>query len=266
MAIGATQVRQNGLGGLAVALPDVVNPPQSTWGATPAVTRPAQPVTAVLGPPAHSSHRPLPYVEHSRQTGARQVLKTVWETPAAAFLLLLLAPVMGVLGVLVKLDSRGPAFYRQTRVGRDGREFRMIKLRTMVADADQQAHLLRNDSDGVLFKMRSDPRITRIGRILRHYSLDELPQIINVLLGHMSLIGPRPALPAEVARYPHDMRRRFAVKPGMTGLWQVSGRSDLSWADSVRLDLSYVDNWSISMDLVILLRTVVVVFRGTGAY
>ncbi|HET9517961.1 MAG TPA: sugar transferase, partial [Actinoplanes sp.] len=214
----------------------------------------------------HVDGLPLLHIEHPQLTGAWRAVKTAWETAAAALAVLLLAPVIGVLAALVKLDSRGPAFYLQRRVGLGGREFSMIKLRTMVADSDQQAHLLHNESDGVLFKMRADPRITRVGRVLRRYSLDELPQIVNVLLGHMSLIGPRPPLPSEVARYPHDMQRRFAVKPGMTGLWQVSGRADLSWEDSVRLDLSYVENWSLSMDLVILLRTVVVVLRGTGAY
>ena len=209
---------------------------------------------------------PLLHVEHPHLTGGRRVLKTMWETAAAALTVVLLAPVVAVLAALVKLDSPGPAFYRQTRVGRGGREFRMIKMRTMVVGADRQAHLLRNESDGVLFKVRRDPRVTRAGQFLRRFSLDELPQIFNVLRGEMSLVGPRPPLPQEVALYPDDMRRRLVVKPGITGLWQVSGRSDLSWADSVRLDLSYVENWSLSLDLLILLRTAVVVLRGSGAY
>jgi exopolysaccharide biosynthesis polyprenyl glycosylphosphotransferase len=209
---------------------------------------------------------PLLHVEHPRVTGGRRILKTLWETAASALALVLLTPVVGALAAIVKLDSPGPAFYRQTRVGRGGREFRMIKLRTMVAGADRQAHLLPNESGGVLFKMRRDPRVTRAGHFLRRYSLDELPQVFNVFRGDMSLVGPRPPLPQEVARYPEDMRRRLVVKPGITGLWQVSGRSDLSWEDSVRLDLSYVENWSLSLDLIILLRTAVVVVRGSGAY
>jgi lipopolysaccharide/colanic/teichoic acid biosynthesis glycosyltransferase len=158
--------------------------------------------------------------------------------------------------------------FRQDRVGRDGRHFTMLKFRTMHVDADETLQQLAglNESDGVLFKVRLDPRITRLGRILRRYSLDELPQLVNVMRGHMSLVGPRPALPSEVVRYDEDPRRRLAVKPGLTGLWQVSGRSDLSWSDTVRLDLLYVDNWSFSLDLVILCRTVKAVLGHRGAY
>jgi lipopolysaccharide/colanic/teichoic acid biosynthesis glycosyltransferase len=144
----------------------------------------------------------------------------------------------------------------------------MYKFRTMVVDAERLLDGLieRNEGDGVLFKMRDDPRITRTGRWLRRFSLDELPQLINVLRGEMSLVGPRPPLPEEVAAYPSDMRRRLAVSPGLTGLWQVSGRSDLSWEETVRLDLRYVENWSFSLDLVILLRTLSAVCRSSGAY
>jgi lipopolysaccharide/colanic/teichoic acid biosynthesis glycosyltransferase len=144
----------------------------------------------------------------------------------------------------------------------------MYKFRTMHTDAEQRWHKLRERSDypGVLFKIREDPRITRSGRLLRRHSLDELPQLINVLHGEMSLVGPRPPLPSEVEQYPLDMRRRLMVKPGMTGLWQVSGRSDLSWEDAIRLDLQYVENWSLTVDLVILARTAIVVTRGAGAY
>jgi lipopolysaccharide/colanic/teichoic acid biosynthesis glycosyltransferase len=158
--------------------------------------------------------------------------------------------------------------FRQVRVGRDGREFQIYKFRTMYTDAEARlaevAHL--NEGDGALFKMRDDPRVTPVGRWLRRFSLDELPQLINVVLGDMSLVGPRPPLPSEVAQYPADMRRRLVVKPGMTGLWQVSGRADLSWEESIRLDLRYVENWSLTMDLVILARTVTAVLRLSGAY
>ena len=163
------------------------------------------------------------------------------------------APLLGLLTLLIRADSPGPAFYRQTRVGRHGRLFTVYKLRTMRVDADhvveQLADANESDRDGVLFKIKRDPRITRIGSVLRAYSLDELPQLWNVVRGEMSLVGPRPALPAEVRAYPADLVRRLAVKPGMTGLWQVSGRSDLSWDETVRLDLQYVDNWSWWLDL-----------------
>jgi lipopolysaccharide/colanic/teichoic acid biosynthesis glycosyltransferase len=154
------------------------------------------------------------------------------------------------------------------RVGRDGQQFNIFKFRTMYTDAEARlAEIMHlNEHDGALFKMRDDPRITPVGRWLRRFSLDELPQLFNVALGHMSLVGPRPPLPAEVAKYPADMRRRLVVKPGMTGLWQVSGRSDLSWEESIRLDLRYVENWSLTMDLVILARTITAVARVSGAY
>ena len=163
----------------------------------------------------------------------------------------------------------GPALFRQPRVGLHGVEYRCFKFRTMVPGRRRAARRPRwsaTSTTGVLFKVRDDPRITPLGRILRRYSLDELPQLLNVLAGQMSLVGPRPPLPGEVARYGQDMRRRLMVKPGMTGLWQVSGRANLSWTDSVRLDLYYVENWSLSGDLVILVRTFLTVLRGTGAY
>jgi lipopolysaccharide/colanic/teichoic acid biosynthesis glycosyltransferase len=158
--------------------------------------------------------------------------------------------------------------FTQIRVGRDGREFRIYKFRTMYTDAEARLAELKhlNDGDGVLFKMRNDPRVTAAGRSLRRYSLDEFPQLFNVVLGQMSLVGPRPPLPCEVAAYADDVRRRLAVKPGMTGLWQVSGRSDLSWEEAIRLDLRYVENWSLSMDVVIMLRTLTAVIRSSGAY
>jgi lipopolysaccharide/colanic/teichoic acid biosynthesis glycosyltransferase len=169
---------------------------------------------------------------------------------------------------MIKATSRGPVIFRQTRVGRDGEEFVVHKFRTMHVDAEARLTELKrhNDASGPLFKMRSDPRVTPVGRWLRRFSLDELPQLWNVLKGEMSVVGPRPPLPREVEHYEDEARRRLLVKPGVTGLWQVSGRSDLSWDDSVRLDLYYVENWSPLLDLVILVRTLVAVVRGTGAY
>lgn len=202
-------------------------------------------------------------------TSPTRMLKGLIERTAAALLLLMLAPLLLAVVIAVRLDSPGPAIYRQRRIGRNGTDFTMYKFRSMRTDADdRRTELLEhNESDGdLLFKMRQDPRITRLGGVLRKYSLDELPQLFNVLLGDMALVGPRPALPDEVARYEHDPRRRLAVKPGLTGLWQVSGRSDLSWEDTVRLDVHYVDNWSLGLDLAILCRTVGAVVRHQGAY
>ncbi len=160
--------------------------------------------------------------------------------------------------VAVRCDSSDPGIFRQVRAGKQGRPFTMFKLRTMSVDAEErQAELLdRNEGAGLLFKMAADPRVTRIGQLLRRTSLDELPQLLNVVLGQMSLIGPRPALPSEVDQYDDWIRRRLSVKPGMTGLWQVSGRSRLLWNETVRLDLDYVDNWTLSRDLAIAARTV----------
>jgi exopolysaccharide biosynthesis polyprenyl glycosylphosphotransferase len=211
---------------------------------------------------------PMMHIEHPRLLGGRRLIKSLFDLSVAASLLVLLAPLFLVIALVIKLDTGGPVLFRQVRVGRGGEMFRMYKFRTMHADAEQRWHKLRerNDYPGVLFKIREDPRITRSGRLLRRHSLDELPQLINVLHGEMSLVGPRPPLLSEVEQYPLDMRRRLMVKPGMTGLWQVSGRSDLSWEDAIRLDLQYVENWSLTVDLVILARTAVVVTRGAGAY
>jgi len=166
------------------------------------------------------------------------------------------------------LSDRGPAFFTQVRVGKNGREFKIYKFRTMVIDAEQRkAELLaQNEHDGVLFKLRKDPRITAIGGHLRHWSVDELPQLFNVFLGDMSLVGPRPALPDEAAKYAEHVHRRLVVKPGLTGLWQVNGRSNLSWDETVRLDLRYVENWSFALDLQILWKTISVLLRRSGAY
>ncbi|KQW48821.1 hypothetical protein ASC77_08805 [Nocardioides sp. Root1257] len=186
----------------------------------------------------------------------------------AGLALVAFGPLMLAIALAVRRDSPGPAIFAQTRTGRDGTTFTMLKFRTMRTDADRLLAELaqHNDCDGVLFKMQQDPRITRVGRLLRKYSLDELPQLINVVRGEMSLVGPRPALPSEVTRYDEDPRHRLVVRPGLTGLWQVSGRSDLSWDQSVRLDLHYVDNWSWALDLQILLRTVGAVLGHRGAY
>ena len=207
-------------------------------------------------------------VRPAPRRGPRRVFKSVAERLVAALALLLLMPVLTAIWALVRAETHGPGLFRQRRVGRDGVEFTMIKFRTMTQSAPAElVHLAeRNESDGVLFKIASDPRCTRLGLVLRKYSIDELPQLWNVVVGQMSLVGPRPALPEEVARYDVDPRRRLAVKPGLTGLWQVSGRSDLSWAETVRLDVKYVDNWSLSLDLSILLRTFKAVISHRGAY
>ncbi|HYH73248.1 MAG TPA: exopolysaccharide biosynthesis polyprenyl glycosylphosphotransferase [Nocardioides sp.] len=200
--------------------------------------------------------------------GPRRWVKEVVERVAATIALVLLSPVLLVVGLLVRLDSQGPAIYKQQRVGRDGRLFWMYKFRSMSvsAETDRTELIACNEADGVLFKIQQDPRVTRLGQRLRRWSIDEVPQLWNVVRGDMSLVGPRPALPDEVARYDVDPRRRLVVKPGCTGLWQVSGRSDLSWAESVRLDVRYVDNWSLGLDLSILLRTASAVLGRRGAY
>jgi lipopolysaccharide/colanic/teichoic acid biosynthesis glycosyltransferase len=168
----------------------------------------------------------------------------------------------------VRLSGPGGVFYRQQRVGLNGEHFTMLKFRSMVAGADQQVAGLSdgNDADGLLFKMRQDPRVTPVGRLLRRLSLDELPQLVNVLTGSMSLVGPRPPLPQEVARYDSSVSRRLLVKPGLTGLWQISGRSDLPWEEAVRLDLRYVENWSLALDVQILWKTARAVVTASGAY
>ncbi|MFI9640986.1 sugar transferase [Micromonospora sp. NPDC051925] len=228
-------------------------------------------LTDVAGPRIHTrpvAGLPLIHVEAPEFRGARKVVKEFVDRSAAAVALALLLPLVALIALAVKLDSRGPVLFRQTRVGQGGREFGVLKFRTMVVNADALLAELaaRNETNGLMFKMRDDPRVTRIGRLLRKWSLDELPQLVNVLMGQMSLVGPRPPLPSEVARYDGDVARRLLVKPGMTGLWQVSGRSDLSWEDGIRLDLYYVENWSLAADLTILWKTFGAVLRGRGAY
>lgn len=200
--------------------------------------------------------------------GLQTLLKSVLDRAGAAAGLMLLAPMFLGIVLAIRLGSRGPAFYRQRRIGRDGIPFVMWKFRTMVVDADAQKAELAgsNENDGLMFKMRRDPRVTRVGRLLRRTSMDELPQLINVLTGHMSLVGPRPPLPEEVAKYDEVELRRLTVRPGMTGLWQISGRSDLSWDETIQLDLQYVDNWSFTSDVDVMGRTLRAVVDGRGAY
>ena len=227
-------------------------------------------LTDVAGPRVHIrpvEGLPLLHVEEPKLSGMAWLFKNVMDRVLSAILLVLLVPVFLVIALMIKIGDRGPVFFKQSRVGREGKVFKVIKFRTMYPDAEERlAQLIdQNESDGLLFKIRDDPRITPIGRVLRRTSLDELPQLINVLKGEMSLVGPRP-LPAEDGDFLGDVRRRLLVKPGITGLWQVSGRSELSWDDAVRLDLYYVDNWSLAFDLVILWRTVGVVLARRGAY
>jgi exopolysaccharide biosynthesis polyprenyl glycosylphosphotransferase len=210
----------------------------------------------------------LLHVDHPQLSGFRLLLKGLFDRTAAAAALIVLAPLMALLAAAIWSQDRGPALFTQLRVGKDGHAFRIYKFRTMVVNAEQlRAQLMgSNDSDGVLFKLHKDPRVTAVGAHLRRWSFDELPQLINVFLGQMSLVGPRPALPDEADKYADHVRRRLVVKPGLTGLWQVSGRSDLSWDESVRLDLRYVENWSFALDLQILWKTISVLVRGSGAY
>ncbi|ORB74602.1 polyprenyl glycosylphosphotransferase [Mycobacterium scrofulaceum] len=212
---------------------------------------------------------PLLHVEKPQYEGTQRFQKQVFDFLFSLAALIGTAPILIAAAVAIKLTSKGPVFYPSERIGIDGKPFRMLKFRTMVDGADTQIdHLLaRNEgAGGVLFKMREDPRVTPVGKILRRFSIDELPQFINVLKGDMSVVGPRPPLRREVETYDGDVKRRLLVKPGVSGLWQVSGRSDLSWEESVRLDLSYVDNWSMSGDLMIVAKTVKAVLTSHGAY
>ncbi|WP_166355365.1 exopolysaccharide biosynthesis polyprenyl glycosylphosphotransferase [Phytoactinopolyspora limicola] len=208
------------------------------------------------------------HVRTGRPSGLPNVLKSLVDRMAASVLLLMLLPVLVGVAIAVRRSGPGPVIFRQSRVGRGGHMFTMLKFRTMYADAETRRLELMEDADGdgLMFKIRDDPRITPVGRLLRKYSLDELPQLVNVVRGEMSLVGPRPPLPEEVAQYNATEARRLLVVPGMTGLWQVSGRSDLTWEETVRLDLRYVDNWSLGLDAHVLWRTGRAVARGSGAY
>jgi exopolysaccharide biosynthesis polyprenyl glycosylphosphotransferase len=212
----------------------------------------------------------LPLLRLTKPTfsGVAWLAKLVVDRLGTLLLLLVLAPLFVAVAISIKLDGPGPVFFRQIRVGRHGREFTMLKFRSMVVDAEMRLSelVLANDGAGPLFKMRADPRVTRVGAVLRRYSIDEIPQLINVLTGRMSLVGPRPPLPDEVVTYGSDARRKLLVRPGLTGLWQISGRSDLSWDESVRLDLRYVENWNLALDAHILWKTLGAVLTSRGAY
>jgi exopolysaccharide biosynthesis polyprenyl glycosylphosphotransferase len=211
---------------------------------------------------------PLLHLEQPQFVGPQRIYKSVTDRIMAGLGLVLLSPVFLAISIAVKLGDGGPVFFRQERVGANGARFRCFKFRSMCVEAEQMLIDLRDENEGgaMLFKIKRDPRITSVGSFLRKTSLDELPQLINVFRGEMSLVGPRPPLPSEVDRYEPDVHRRLLVKPGMTGLWQVSGRSDLTWDEAVRLDLYYVENWSPLVDLGILAKTVTTVLKGSGAY
>ena len=228
-------------------------------------------LTDVAGPRIHTqpvAGLPLIHVSTPKLRGINALLKRSIDFLGSALCLLVLSPVFVVVAVMVSADSPGPAFFRQERVGKDGRTFMMYKFRSMVVDAEEQLSALQsaNEGNGTLFKLKVDPRVTRLGSFIRRFSIDELPQLWNVLIGDMSMVGPRPPLASEVETYEKYVRRRLMVKPGLTGLWQVSGRSNLSWDDSVRLDLYYVENWSLINDLMILIRTIRAVVGKDGAY
>ncbi|MCY1141319.1 sugar transferase [Actinoplanes sp. Pm04-4] len=227
-------------------------------------------LTDIAGPRVHIrpiEGLPLLHVEEPTLSGPGWLVKNLLDRVAAGLGLLLISPILLAIALGIRLSDPGPVFFRQPRVGHEGRTFRVWKFRTMYVDAEERKRTLEelNESDGMLFKMKNDPRIFSFGAKLRATSLDELPQLINVLKGEMSLVGPRP-LPADDGDYLGDVRRRLLVRPGITGLWQVSGRSDLSWDEAVRLDLYYVDNWSLTYDLSILWRTIWVVLKRKGAY
>src|SRR5690625_4405756 len=228
-------------------------------------------LTDIAGPRIHMrpvSGLPLIHVAYPEFTGRKYLTKRFFDLSVSLLLLIALAPLLLPLALIVKLDSDGHIIFKQRRVGTRGTSFYMWKFRSMVTDAEDRLDEVSDASDGngVLFKMKNDPRITSSGRWMRKYSLDELHQLINVLRGDMSLIGPRPPLPKEVEQYEEWVHRRLLVKPGITGLWQVSGRSDLSWEDSIRLDLYYAENWSMTGDLIILWKTVRAVLKPQGAY
>jgi exopolysaccharide biosynthesis polyprenyl glycosylphosphotransferase len=254
-------------------------PPQRvrelSWGLEPGkqhlVVAPS--LVDIGGPRIHTrpvAGLPLIHVETPRYEGSKRFAKRAFDIVASGILLLLASPLLLAIAIVVRLSTPGPVLFRQERIGHNGSRFNMLKFRSMVIDAEAQlVSLAREDRDkgnSVMFKMRDDPRVTPIGRVLRRFSLDELPQLFNVFGGSMSLVGPRPPLEREVLQYEKHVHRRFLVKPGITGLWQVSGRSNLSWEDTVRLDLYYVENWSLTGDVVILWRTARAVLASEGAY
>jgi exopolysaccharide biosynthesis polyprenyl glycosylphosphotransferase len=254
-------------------------PPQRmrelSWGLEPGrqhlVVAPS--LTDIGGPRIHTrpvAGLPLIHVETPRYEGKRLFAKRAFDIVASGALIVLLSPFLAIIAISVRLSTTGPVLFRQERVGINGKHFDMLKFRSMVMDAESRLEALRDETrsagNSVMFKMKNDPRITPIGSFLRRFSLDELPQLFNVFSGAMSLVGPRPPIEREVAEYESHVHRRFLVKPGITGLWQVSGRSNLSWEDTVRLDLYYVENWSITGDISILWRTARAVLARDGAY
>lgn len=228
-------------------------------------------LTDIAGPRIHQrpvAGLPLLHIEYPEFSGQKYWVKRAFDIVVASLIAIIISPILLFIAFLVKRDSPGPIIFKQERIGHNGVPFKMLKFRSMVQDAEDQLGSLldQNEGNGVLFKLKSDPRVTKTGAFLRRYSLDELPQLFNVIRGNMSLVGPRPPLPKEVDQYDEWTGRRLKVNPGITGLWQVSGRSDLSWEDSVRLDLYYVENWSMMSDLIILYRTVKTVVTPDGAY
>ncbi|MGS0685692.1 sugar transferase [Nakamurella sp. GG22] len=232
-------------------------------------------LTNIAGPRVHTqpvAGLPLIHVDRPTYRGANKILKKSFDVVGSLLLILLFSPVLIGTAIAIKVSSKGPVFFRQERVGINGEIFRMIKFRSMVVDAESRLDLLQQErgpedaGNVILFKMKNDPRITGVGKFIRRFSIDELPQLFNVFTGGMSLVGPRPPLKAEVDLYEDEARRRLLVKPGMTGLWQVSGRSDLTWDDTVRLDVYYVENWSITGDMVIIWKTWKAVVSSAGAY
>lgn len=230
-------------------------------------------LTDIGGPRLHArpvAGLPLVHVETPRYAGGKLHVKRTFDVVAAGALIVLLAPVLLVVALAVRTSSPGGVFFRQERIGLSGEKFNMLKFRSMYVDAEERLLELstveRDRGNDVMFKMKDDPRVTNVGKVLRRFSLDELPQLFNVVLGDMALVGPRPPLDREVKQYADTVHRRFLVKPGITGLWQVSGRSDLTWDETVRLDLFYVENWTLTGDLTILLKTVRAVLKSEGAY
>lgn len=228
-------------------------------------------LTNVAGPRIHwrpVEGLPLMHVDIPHYSGGKHTLKRAMDIVVAGTALLVLSPVLLILGLIVRSDSPGPVLFKQERIGKRGTTFQMLKFRSMVVDAEAKLEELstKDEGAGVLFKIKGDPRITKCGRWMRKYSLDELPQFWNVLMGTMSLVGPRPPLLREVNGYEQHTHRRLLIKPGITGLWQINGRSDLPWDEAVRLDLYYVENWSIAGDLIIMWRTFRAMTRPAGAY
>jgi exopolysaccharide biosynthesis polyprenyl glycosylphosphotransferase len=273
-----TAMKEAGADTVAVTNPDVLGSDgvrSLSWSLEPGrqhlILAPS--LTDVSGPRVHTrpvAGLPLIHVETPRYEGAKQFTKRCFDVAASGLAILILGVAMLLIALIVRLSSEGPALFRQQRVGRNGEVFTMLKFRSMVTDAEDRLQALidheRTVGNDVLFKMREDPRVTPIGKFMRRFSIDELPQLFNIFLGHMSIVGPRPPLPKEVEQYEEHVHRRFLVKPGLTGLWQVSGRSNLSWEESVRLDLYYVENWSLTDDFVLIWRTAKAVLRRDGAY